>query len=367
MQNALFSPVDPNLQIIYDATSLRALMFCPRSYQYAIKDGYRGPRGVDLEFGGFFADCAETYKLARMAGKDKLAATIEATRRAMEITWLDDDNGGRPWGGHYVVQWRCTGSEPYKNAKGNRAKCPWSHKGEWFPVPAPDVCGVCHSPIQEETHWIADDNAKDRDGLIRAVVWWCDEQPEDAESGAMPFIFPNGEPAAELALPVPLPWTAPTGERYVLVAKLDAIDQFGKELFITDQKTTKKTLNHQYWRQYSPNVQVDTYDLVGDIALNALNIRGVRIDAVQALVEGARFGAQVFYRDEAQREEYLEDLRYWLDQAERFAKDNRWPMNRANCAICQFQKVCSKSPAQREAFLKANFEVRFWNPMEEVK
>jgi len=45
-----YSPTIPNLQIVWDSTSLRALQFCARSYQYGILHGWRGS-AVDLEFG----------------------------------------------------------------------------------------------------------------------------------------------------------------------------------------------------------------------------------------------------------------------------------------------------------------------------
>jgi hypothetical protein len=227
------------------------------------------------------------------------------------------------------------------------------------------MCGVCGSSTETERRWVSNDPAKDRYTLIRAVVWWCDDQPEGALDGPVPYAFPDGTPAIELSIPITLPWLAPTGERYVLTGYLDSIDVLGEEHFISDNKTTKKTLNRQYWKQYSPNVQVSTYDLIGSVLFPDLNLRGVRIDAVQTLVGGARFGTQVFYRSDKLREEYLQDIEYTIREAERYAKDNYWPKREANCALCQFNAVCSKEPAERERYLKGNFQVRKWNPLRE--
>lgn len=346
---------------MWDATSLSALMRCPRYYKYTIIDGYKAPGSIDLEFGRYFASSVEVYKKARLKGLDKEEASTKALKYAVTATW-DEEKG--PWSGQYEDQWRCTGTEPYKNRKGNRAKCPWSHKGQFFPAPAPSPCGECGSPTETLRRWVSSDPAKDRPALIRAVVWWCDEQPDRIEDGAFPYSFPDGTPAVEFSAPIPSPWTAPTGERYILTGYFDDISIFGGEHLISDNKTTKKALNKMYWKQYSPNVQIDNYDLIGSVLLPDLHLRGVRIDAVQVLVGGARFGAQIFYRNEDQREEYLEDVRYWLGQAEVFAATGHWPMNRASCAICPFaEKVCSKERSKREGYLKQFFEVRHWDPL----
>lgn len=357
-----FSSQIEGLQIVWDATSLSALMKCPRYYQYTIIEGYRYPGNVDIAFGKYFASSVEVFKKARLRGLSKAEATLETVKYTVLATW-DPEKG--PWGGQYEQQWHCTGVQPYKNRKGNRAKCPWSHKGEWFPAPAPTPCGECGSPTEAARRWVSNDPAKDRYSLIRMVVWWADEQPERAIDGPIPYAFPDGTPAVELSAPITLPWSTSSRERYILTGYFDDISVLGQENFINDNKTTKKTLNKLYWKQFSPNVQVDTYDLIGSVFLPDLHIRGVRIDAAQALVGGARFGTQVFYRSDVLREEYLQDLRYWLDQAEVFAQKQHWPMNRASCYTCPFSGVCSKEPDKREQYLKANFEVRLWNPLAE--
>lgn len=366
----------PRLQIAWDATSFNELMKCPRRYQYSIVEGYRAVKNADQEFGGYYASATETFKKARLSGDTKEGATIKAVRYAVEATWLRDNEGadteGHPWSGEYRDLWRCTGSEPYRNPKGNRAKCPWSHAGRWYPGPAPGVCGTCGSATETQRRWVSDYPAKDRIALIRAIVWWCDEQPE--EGGLELYAFPDGTPAVELGFRMVLPWKAPRlsptgtgGEAYLLVGYLDHMDRLAEEVFIADNKTTKNTLSNFYWRQYAPNTQVAIYDLAGSSAFPGLPYSGVRIDATQTLTGGARFGARVFYHTDNQREELLRDLRYWITQAEQYAKDNYWPMNRANCAICPFNGVCSKPPEERQAILDNPqlFYRKRWNPLEE--
>ncbi len=363
-----FSLKLPTLQLAWDATSMKALQTCPRYYKYSIIDGWRGGEEVHLHFGGFFADAIETYKKSRLAGKSKGEAQLDAVRVAVESSWLDEDevHEGHPWGGDYEELWRCTGTEKYKNKKGNAAKCPWSHKGKWFPGPIGDTCGECGSPTETQRRYVPENPTKNRHTLVRLVAWYCEEQPDDLKTGFAPFKFPNGQPAVELSFKVPLPWKTKNGETYILAGHLDSIMELGgDEHFISDNKTTKNAITANYWKQYQPNVQVDTYDLAGSLLFPELNIKGVVIEAAQVMVDGARFASQPFYRSEAQREEFYNEFEYWLKQAELFATENYWPMNRINCKICPFQGICSKHPSRREEMLAADFTKKHWNPLEE--
>lgn len=376
-----FSAYIPKLQTAWDATSLKSLMTCPRQYQYSILEGWRPAQDkVDLEFGGYFASSVERYKKARVAGKSKAEATAIAVRYVVEASWGEDG----PWGGRYEEMWHCTGSEPFRNAKGNRAKCPYSHKGSWFPAPGPGVC-TCGSHTESERQWIGNDRVKDRYTLVRLVAWYCDEQPELAEDGAVPYVFPNGQPAVELSFKIPLPWKvllkegqpythqdgasdyfpAEYGETYILCGHLDSIMSYGDEHLVADNKTTKNMMGAQYFAAFHPNIQMDVYDLAATTLYPSLKIKGVMIEAAQTLTEGARFGVGISYRSDPQREELLGDLRYWIGQAEKFAQDNHWPMNRANCYLCPFKVVCSKDPDSRQRYLEAAFVKHPWNPLEE--
>lgn len=387
---SMFSAAYPKLQWAWDATSLKALQTCPRYYQYTILEGWRGST-IDLEFGGLFASSLEFYKKARLGGATRDQAQLVALQYAMEQSGTYEAKNAEPedtdvyegfwapWGGSYRDQWRCTGTEPYVNEKGNKAKCPLSHKGVWQEDFAPSICGVCGSPVEEVSNWVPINPAKDRYALIRAVVWYCEEQPEDMSQGLAPINLPNGTPAVELPFRIPLPWKTPDGwvpradghgydvvsEPYMLVGYLDSIVRFGTELFIADDKTTKKLLNKGFWDGFSPHVQVDTYDLAGSILFPDLPIKGVIIEGTQLLVGGARFGKHVIYHNEAQREEYFQELEGIIRMAEKYAAANHWPMNRASCFMCGFKKICSKSPQVREQYLAADFKKQHWNPLEE--
>ena len=376
----MFSTLLPTLQVVWDATSFKALMTCARYYQYTILEGWRfAGFAVDLEFGSYFASAIEMFKKARIAGNSKEEATIEALEYVIKATWVKSSRDidasqssmegssetGKPWGGYYEEQWRCTGDKPYRNPAGNRAKCPWSHKGLWHPSPAPNVCGNCTSNIEAQRRWVPGDKVKDRYSLVRLVAGYCDEQPEVLSDGIAPYQFSDGTPAIELSFKLPLGLKSPTDEPYTLSGHFDSIDRLGEEFFISDNKTTKKALNKQYWGQFSPNVQVDIYDFAGSILYPGLGIRGVRIDGAQTMLGGVRFGSQIFYRNEALREELFSELEWWLHQAERYATDNYWPMNRASCTMCPFKIICNKEPASRQGWLEADFKREPWDTTKE--
>lgn len=359
-----FSKANPKLQYAWDSTSFRALMQCPRYYEYSIIKGYKGST-IDLEFGIIVHGGVEEFTRRRLDGDTKEQATLAAVKWTMLNSGEYHDGVFYPWGGTYEEQWRCLGTEKYKNAKGNPAKCPWSHKGKWHIPPAPGVCGECGSETETVTRWLATDTSKDRFTALRLVAWYCFEEPDDYSTGLVPYKFPDGNPAVEVSFRLPLPYKTPEGENYILCGHLDKMASYEKDMFVADLKTTKKTLSKAYWGTFAPNIQMDVYDLASNIMFPELKMRGIVIEGAQTLVGGARFGKQVFYRTEAQREEVLNELGHWLKVAEGYAEEDYWPMNRSGCWLCQFKGVCSKDPDQRERYLEADFKVEHWNPLEE--
>lgn len=370
-----FSQHNPALQVVWDATSYGQLLNCPRSYQYRIVMGYAPPgNSVDLHFGGLYASAVEVFSKSRLAGNSKEEATIDAVQWVVENsghyeedTHVDTGDIVRcwfPWGGRYEDHWRCTGTEPYKNEKGNKAKCPLSHKGVWQEDTfAPSACHVCGSPAEVANRWVPDDKVKNRYTLVRLVAGYCDSQPE--HGGIQPMMLPGGKPAVELSFAVPLPLTNPYGEPYVLAGYLDRLVTFGDEVFFADNKTTKHQLHQGYFAQWTPNVQMDTYDLITSVAFPASHISGGIVEAAQVTQSAVDYAVGILHRSDEQREEYLEDFAYWMSQAEHFAETGKWPMNRKSCYMCPYKVICAMKPAARDDFLKANFEYRPWNPLEE--
>ena len=93
-------------------------------------------------------------------------------------------------------------------------------------------------------------------------------------------------------------------------------------------------------------------------------MQGIVLDAVQVAVGFSRFARGLVQRTEAQLEEWLRGLRVLLGQAEQYAREGFWPQNDKACFRCQFRSVCARSPSVREAWLKADFSQRLWDPLQ---
>jgi hypothetical protein len=361
----MMSAGNPRLQKVWDSTSLSALASCPRYYEYSILGGWTG-ESIDLEFGILVHSSLDVYSRARLNGASRDDAQREAVRYAFEESGTYDEEGNwTPWGGRYESFWRCEGTEPYRNDKGNRAKCPYSHAGRWHPVPAPEYCGTCGSRTHTERRWVPDHPQKDRIALVRLVVWYIEDQPLDIEQGVAPYKFPNGTHAVELPFRIAIEKQTPYGENYVLAGYLDGIKTFGDEIFVADYKTTKKGLHDAFYAGFSPSMQMDTYDLAGSILYPDLGLSGVMIEGLQVLTDSFKSGIGFLHRNEAIRQEHLKTIGIWISQAEAYAEANYWPMNKANCWRCPFASICSKSPEVREGYLKAEFKQRHWDPTKE--
>ena len=388
----MFSKHNPRLQIYWDATSLGALQKCPRYYQLSILEGWRRPENEHLDFGGLFQTGVEIFQKGLLAGLGKEEATLAALRRTLQESgrYIVTEDGAtwEPWGGHYVRQWRCLGTEPYRNDKGNKAKCPFSHKGKWFPVEGamkevwehlnfPDdtvICNTCGSDLEIEEHYLPDHPSKNRRLLLKALLHFCDKEGEP--SGLQPFAFEDGTPAIEIQTIVPLGRKVPchlcgatTGacaskEDYLLVANLDEINTFRGRHFITDNKTTKDPLNDAFFRNFAPHCQFDFYDAVASIAFSeTLDVAGLAVRGIQVTKTGTDIKTRWLTKTEGQREEFWRDLHWWISLAEKCAEEDYWPMNRASCRGCQFAGVCDLDPPWRGKSLQADFVRKPWNPI----
>lgn len=364
---SLFSAHNPKLQLALDSTSLGAYMFCPRFYQYNILEGYRGD-SIDLAFGILIHKGKEVYHKVLLAGKTWEQAQLEAVKAVFEASgkWGyvpgDDGSTWEPWGGIYMDMWRCTGTEKYKNNKGNVAKCPWSHKGKWFDAPGPGTCGECGSATETVNRYLPFHKQKHRYNLMRAIVWWTED---DRDSKWDCINDPLTDlPAVELHFVLPMEQRNLYGENYWLCGYLDAVKSYSDEYYWTDSKSTKNTISDNYFSQFDSNIQMSTYDYAASRLFPTLDIAGGLIEGIQVTVDGARFGMHIVHRSAPLRQEYLVDLSYWIQRMEFDADRNYWPKNERQCYMCMFKSVCSSEPQHRQAMLDGNFEKVMWNPLE---
>lgn len=312
---AAMSPFLPGTQIqfAWDSTSLNYFKTCPRLYQYTVLEGWHSrEESVHLRFGIEYHKALQDYDVSRAAGI--------------------------------------------------------SHEDSLF--------DVVRALLLRTDDWRPDDKYKNRENLVRTVIWYIDRfHPDPAET----FIKEDGKPAVEVSFRFELDWgpvtsqikeaeaTGMPGQPYLLCGHLDRVVRYQDELFVMDRKTTKSTPGPYFFDGFEPNNQMTLYTIAGQIIFNA-PIKGVIIDAAQVAIEFSRFTRGLTYRTKDQLGEWLHDLRYWLQKAEEHAVAGYWPMNDLSCdkfGGCRFRKICSKSPGVREQFLKSNFEKgKPWNPLE---
>jgi hypothetical protein len=326
-----WSDKTPGLQLAWDATSLQSFMSCAARYDMEIRRGYRlKGNTVHIDWGHFLHGSLEAFDHALLAGMDKEDAMYEALDWAL----------------------KATGQEL------------WKHKTKGT---LRNELDKSHDPEEWERLWVpwgSEDEKKTRQTLIRAIVWFADEQAGNVQ----PYAFPDGTPAIELSFRIPLPTRSAKGEPFLLCGHLDGMALLGDELFIRERKTTKTTIGAYYWERYSPNVQVDTYDLAGWLLFPDLKISGVMMEAIQTAVEFTRVARQPLYHTKARREEWLKRVLEIIAEAEKCAENSYWPMNTAACNLnggCPYQRVCRADPSQRERILiqTGEYEVRKWDPL----
>jgi hypothetical protein len=205
--------------------------------------------------------------------------------------------------------------------------------------------------------WQSDHNLKTRETLIRSVIWYLEQFGDN--DPATTVILNSGEPAVELSFRVRI------DDDLVISGHLDRVVEFQNQYYVMDRKTSTSTISSYYFDQYAPDNQMSLYTLAGGIVYNN-PVRGVIIDAVQIAVGFSRFERGMVYRTEDQSSEWLEDTKWWVEQAARMAEKNFWPMNDKSChkyGGCPFRSICASDQRVRETFLNQHFVREHWNPL----
>ena len=300
-----------NIQWAWDATSIGYLKTCPRLYRYIMIDGWRGrEESVHLYFGQELHTAMQEYHICRAASLSHEESLYETVRNLLIRTygWKTDES---------------TKAGRYKN----------------------------------------------RGTLVRVVIDVLDNYNLGQEDPAKAYIKEDGTAAVELSFRFELDFGPSEVRPYTLCGHLDRVVNFQDDLFVVDYKTTTTTPGSYYFDQWEPNNQMSLYSLASQVILDS-PVKGVIIEAIQIKLEEyplTRCVRGFTYRTDAQGEEWLNDLAYWLGLAEHYAENNHWPQNDTACdkyGGCQFRKVCSKSPTVRDVFLKAEFtKGERWNPL----
>lgn len=298
------SPFLPGTQMQYawDSTSLGWLKECPRKYFYSMIEGWRTrSESVHLDFGIWYHRGLEIYDRLRAEGLSHDDATEEMVGQALAWTWTDGP-------------------------------------------------------------WKSDHPAKNRETLIRSLIWYVDYFKDDP---AKTIVLDNGKPAVELSFKLELEHGPYLHQPYILCGHMDRIAEYLDGIYILDRKTSASTITSYYFDQFNPDNQMSLYTFAGKI-IYKLPIKGVVIDAVQTAVGFSRFSRGFTHRTDNQLNEWLKDSVKWFRLAEHYAEEKYWPMNDKSChkyGGCQFRKICSKSPEVRDVFLKTDFYKKEWNPL----
>jgi len=335
--NASFSQVISGLQIAWDTVSLGYLKDCPRKYYLHIIEGWQPKTSVHLFFGLLVHSACEAYDHARCEGKGHDEGIRLAIRACLEQS------------GKYINVHICNdcGREHYDKA--------------------PVMCLRCNSEdIKKDVNrwfpWESDDKNKNLKNLVRTVVWYLEHYKKSTDKVVT---LSDGSPAVELWFRFELDKITPDGQPYMLTGHLDKLVDFAGKRWFRDIKTTKNTLNKNYFKGFSPDNQMSFYFAGGKIALSEPIVGGI-IDGAQVAVNFTAFQRGFIDRTDAQLNEWLRDTKIWLSFAESLAIDSYWPMNDKSChhyGGCPFRDVCSKDPDSRTMFLKTRFIRRSWDPL----
>jgi hypothetical protein len=308
---------------------LSAIKQCPRLYQYQYIEGWAPKEdNVHLRFGGEFHTCLEQYDILRAEGcghRESLNAVV----------------------GDLIA--RCWDWKVDRESKAGRYK--------------------------------------NMDTLLQLVIDYLDYYKDDK---AETFILQDGHPAVELSFRFELDWGPQEGmtvdpgdlhavppndhfvqgQPYLLCGHLDRVVTFADELFVMDRKTTTSNLGSYFFEKFEPDNQMTLYTLASQVILEA-PVKGVIVDGCSIKLDKANeFTRSMTQRTQDQLDEFVQDLKFTLSEAENYAKFNYWPMRDTSCGMyggCKFRDICSKAPGVRERFLESQFikksEEERWNPL----
>jgi hypothetical protein len=199
---------------------------------------------------------------------------------------------------------------------------------------------VIHQLLLDTADWQSEHNFKNKDTLVRSVVWYLEEFKDDP---CETVILSDGKPAVELT------FTFQVTDDIWLAGHLDRLVSYAGDYYVQDQKTTGSTLGAYYFNRYNPDNQVSLYSLAADIIYKT-PVVGVMIDAAQVAVGFTRFARGLIPRTKDQMAEWLDDAIYHIKETWR-AAEHGYPMNDKACQLyggCEFLEVCilKRSPLE---------------------
>lgn len=268
--NSSFSQSIPKLQIGWDSTSIGLLKECPKKYYYMMIEGWV-PRmeSVHLTFGLLYHGALERYDHAKTNGATHHEAQCLALRYCLEETWNRELN--RPW--------------------------------------------------------TSDDTNKNRFTLVRTVMWYLEQFANDTIETIQ---LASGKPAVELSFRMEFDFHAPDGQPYVGCGHIDRLGLFQGDVYILDRKTSKHTINMDWFKKFTPDNQFSMYMMATKVVYR-VPAKGLIVDAAQVAVNFSKFERQPVVRSTDTLEEWYRHLRRFIRQNEEYVAEDDWPMNDKSC------------------------------------
>ena len=306
-ENKAFSQQVPLLQTAWDSTSMGSFKCCPRYYQYNIIYGFSSKiENIHLTFGQHLHSCLEHYQRDRADGLSHKEALNSTVVRVLSLTF--NKSIGRPW--------------------------------------------------------FSDEPTKNRETLLRAVVWYIDKFAENDPINTI--YLRNGKPAVELSFRYGMGiYSKLTNEEIFYCGHIDRLGEWQDGIWGQDFKTSKSALTPEFFEKYSPDNQISGYLFAGQIVFDT-PIKGFVIDGIQVGATFARFQRGIVTRTQSQLQEWFNDFQFYLAQAEVCAETEYYPQNDRSCNLfggCPYRKVCSASPEVRDNLLKNLYTRRTWDPL----
>ena len=192
------------------------------------------------------------------------------------------------------------------------------------------------------------DNTRTSRTLVRAVSYYTDLYREDPYVTAR---HPDGTACIEVRFEFPIP-----NRPYRISGLIDRLAYERNNLFIVDRKTTSKTLNAQWWKQFLPGIQIPTY-LLATYWLG-FKPKGAMIEGCQTMVNGCRWQRQTFEPTYDHLMEWQVDMVALIDEIDHAHQTGHWPRRRTSCELhggCTMRDVCNTAPGQRHRPLNERF------------
>lgn len=321
------------VQVVWDSTSIGLAQTCLRKYQYKLIEGWSSPNlSVHLRFGAHYATALEHYYKHVALGMTEEDALVEVVREALEDTWDRPDCETCGGMGQLLIH---PEGVPFSQSLADMETC--------------EICAGCGKQgVGTGEAWNSMHNLKTRETLIRSIVWYFDHFKDDP---APVHILADGKPAVEHSFAIPV------DNGITFTGHIDRLVDYAGHPYVMDQKTSGSTIGPYFFHQFNPNVQMSMYTFAGQVSLG-VPVKGVIIDAAQIAVGFTRFERNFTMRTEDQLEEWYDTSMYWIEQAQKAARENFFPMNTSSCGNyggCEFRDICAKSPSVRKQFLEGNF------------